>query len=230
MDVTTIRSTVRTIADTDASDLPDTLIDFYAQEGYDKTVSRDGDWRFFETEYELTSVIGTGGYLLTALSPNTCDDIRSITPTSTTWPQLHYLDHSQAKGIWSGTNDITQIPLYFSMFASQVFLWPRPSTVEVYKVLGWRKPTGIPSNAALEPDLPVEFHRALVYYVVSCFYAKQEDPTLTGLYEAKYESSIQIAMADANRAPQATPLVYGRGGARWNEKRWMESQARRIGS
>lgn len=219
---------VRTIADTDNSDLSDVLLDFYLQEGYDKTVSRDGDWRFFETPYTLTSIIGTGGYALSTLSPSTCDDIRAIVPTTLTWPSLEYIDHVQGRSIWSGTADITNVPRYFSLFNSQVFLWPRPSQIQVYNVLGWRKSTGIPSNPALEPDLPVEFHRSLIYYAVSCFYAKQEDPQLAGLYEGKYESSIKIAMADANRAPQAVPLVYGRGGASWNEKRWVESNARRI--
>ena len=221
MNLTELRDVVRSQTQTTAPELPDPLIDVYLQQGFERTINGEVLWPFYETSWDITfdpdqsvatlpgdvnqsGVMAlydlTNNFRLTQIAPEFGDD--------------HYV------GASAGTTAAVQ----FSLWADQVWLWPRAFThVDpiVYRLRGYRKPL-VWLNSANEPDCDPRFHLCFTHYAVALAYEQQEDETLNTTYMDRWQRDAEMAHKAIMAPRHQRPLVLSgsidtvpAGGASW---------------
>lgn len=133
-------------------DIQQVLVDQFIEEGYRQIVAVETRWPWFqqtlnfyttnnlhkynglgapsgngvESEYNFTSIDPTAGSP-GVLEYNNFQQVISLTNESNSGNKLIYIDHFRAEQIWSGTNDIANIPQYYSIWGQYIHLWPKPN-------------------------------------------------------------------------------------------------------
>ena len=235
---------VRDIADTDSTELTDSVARIYLFKGFDEVVTRQGDWKHFEIEDSFSTVADQRDYAFTTVyTPTVSDgstlvDITLVTDDSNYAYNLKWVDYEDARRIWHGVNDISANPFYWSVRRTTgtpyLCLWPKPDSIRTITINGYRsendwKADAVSAPAAAVIDLPVRLQYTLIDYVLSCWYDQQEDLEMADKYRKKFEVAVGTIMADEQRSTQARPLIMG-GGHRpyMNEKRWREGLNRQL--
>lgn len=133
-------------------DIQQILIDQFIEEGYRQIVAVETRWPWFQqtlnfyTTNNLHKYNGLGAPSgsgiesasnFTAIDPtagspgvvdyNDFQQVISLTNESNSGNKLIYIDHFRAEQIWSGTNDIANIPQYYSIWGQYIHLWPKPN-------------------------------------------------------------------------------------------------------
>ena len=242
--VSDLLTAVRDIADTDSTELTDSVARIYLFKGYDELITRQGDWKHFEIEDTFVTVANTRDYTFATIytpSPDdgsTLRDITLLTDDSNYAYNLDWVDYEDARKIWHGANDIASIPRYWSTRringVASLNLWPKPSSILTFTVTGYRTENDWKADAVGAPgstviDVPVRLQYTLIDYVLSCWYDQQEDLDMAEKYRKKFEVAVGQIMADEQRATQARPLIMGGGRQPYmNEKRWREGLNRQL--
>jgi hypothetical protein len=105
-----------------------------------------------------------------------------------------------------------------------LYLFPEPSSAVSYTVYGYEGfddwPTGTGNT---EPDLPREFDEAICWYMLSRYYAGQEDLELVSLYDNMFETAVGRFVASQMRNDARSPRVLGGGLTRYGVgyDRWV---------
>lgn len=197
---------VRTVADTDAEDAPDSVLSVYAQDAYYDIRRRVNTWPHLRTDHTLTVTASEPEYDLTA----SVEFVESV--IGDTW-KLEFVDRDTLERFYEGTSIVseTREADMWNHESGVLKLYPVPSDSSVtYTVRGYRPFADFPvSNNA--PDLPVEFHTAICYYMLAKFYMSQEDIELAERHMADYERRVQRALAGMLRSSAGTarPLIFG---------------------
>ena len=133
-------------------DIQQVLVDQFIEEGYRQIVAVETRWPWFQqtlnfyTTNNLHKYNGLGAPSgsgiesasnFTAIDPtagspgvvdyNDFQQVISLTNESNSGNKLIYIDHFRAEQIWSGTNDIANIPQYYSIWGQYIHLWPKPN-------------------------------------------------------------------------------------------------------
>jgi len=208
-----IRDFTRLSLQTDAVDLPDSLVDIYANDALTRVLGLRDDWPHLYSEGTLAMVSGTGSYTLNSASfnPTTFTTIESIWDDAVFGRSFIQIDYQEAAGRWIGPSaSVTADPVYFSVYGGKVYLWPKPNATRSLRVGGYRNPTAMAAGSDV-PDIPTQFHAGIEYGVVALAYAQQEDEQLAQVWKQFANESVMVAMRNLFMNRRHKPIIlFGR--------------------
>ena len=225
--LTTLRSQVRDMADLDATDLSNTIIDQFAREGFQRIYALERRWPILQETYTFNTVANQREYTI-----STIGDIReiiSVVDTSTQGARLSLIDFNDAESIWLGNLDVASRPYFYSFWDKKLQLWAKPDIVYPMTVRAFRNPvytwlTDITENI----DLDEWFHAILPYFVLARVYQRQEDSDLANMYMKSFEEGVAFARRDLMKASSAQPVVMSGGRQYPTMKRWLQTLGRTL--
>ena len=224
----TLRSQVRQMADLDETDLPDTVIDQFAREGFQRIYTLERRWPYLQETYTFNTVANQREYTI-----STIGDIReivSVVDTSTSGNRFTLIDYNNAEEVWLGNTDVPSRPYFYSFWDGKIQLWPKPDTVYPITVRAYRNPTYTwLSNSNTAIDLDEWFHAILPYFVLARVYQRQEDAELSAMHMRSFEEGVALARRDLMKASGAQPVVMS-GGRRYpTMRRWLQTLGATLG-
>lgn len=202
-----IRDFVRASLDTDEEDLPDSLLDSFISDGWERAIGASRTWNFYAVEYTITTVASQQAYNVSGADadldvPSRLESITDV--RGDTW-QLIPLDHARARQMYRRTSPSSSRPTRWSEFGQEVFLWPIPDTAYEVQVTGYRLPTDwIGAGAGSTPDAPAEFSNIVAYAALAQGWAQQSDPEMATFYSQSFQRDVARV-----KARYATPLSSG---------------------
>ena len=225
--LTTLRSQVRDMADLDATDLSDTLIDQFAREGFQRIYALERRWPILQETYTFNTVADQREYTI-----STIGDIReiiSVVDTSTQGARLTLIDYNQAEEIWLGNLDVASRPYYYSFWDKKLQLWAKPDIIYPMTVRAFRNPvyTWL-TDITEEIDLDEWFHAILPYFVLARVYQRQEDAELANMYLSTFEEGVSFARRDLMKASSSQPVILSGGKQYPTMKRWLQTLGRTL--
>lgn len=236
LNISQIRTLVQSISGltigNDANDdVTQNVVDTFIQEGYQRIVSLDNRFPWFQSTYTIDTIVDQHEYSTgftrtfpTAEASISLDEIAqiiSVTNETDSGNKLIYIDNFKAETVWTGTNDIAGIPTYFSLWAKTLQIWPKPDIVYSLTVRGYRKPSyEWLTDTGQNIDLDDEFHIMLVNFVVARLFQFQEDPQMAQVYMGQFESGI-ILQKDNLTAPNSNQPLILSGGFETNPYSWQ---------
>lgn len=222
-----------------SDDIDQDLVMQFVSEGYNRIVSLDNRWPWFQSSYQTQAVenqrIVDGNLVLTntfsqyitvpqanlnLTDLRTVINVTSVQGESTTGGlglELIYIDQFKAESIWIGTNDQPNIPAYWSMWGNTIQLWPRPNQTYTLTIRGYRQPdlTWLTDSNNSEStnyvDLDQELHIMLINFVLARIFQYQEDPEMAAVYMGHYNTGVQIAHENITAASSNQPLILSGG-------------------
>jgi hypothetical protein len=224
----TLRTQVRNMADLDEVDLPDTIVDQFAREGFQRIYSLERRWPYLQETYTFDTVIGQREYTI-----STIGDIReiiSVVDSSTAGNRLTLIDYNQAEDIWLGNTDVPSRPYFYSFWDKKIQFWAKPDAVYPITVRAFRNPvyTWL-SNTSETIDLDEWFHALLPYFVLARVYQRQEDAQLSQMYMNSFEEGVALARRDLMKASSAQPVIMSGGRQYPTMRRWLQTLGATLG-
>lgn len=210
MNTQEIRDYVRAHLELDDEELPDTILNVYLQDAFERTISMDNRWPRNEQTYSVSKIAGSDSVTLPAgLS---IPSIMSVTSTANGY-RLAIIAHENAEDAFvpnyteGGGN-----PVYVSFWGGQMYLWPKVDTDTSYDVTirAYAAPTWT-GGASDIPDLDSRLHIALAYYAMALVYAAQEDEVLEGVYMARWNRDTTQTIKAIMEPVHNHPLVLHGG-------------------
>lgn len=194
---------VRLQTDLDESDVPLGTATLFLTEAFYRTAAFARRWKMYEADWTYTTVDGIAVY-----DPEIAE-IRSVVDVATNH-RLVFADHDLMRE--NSTDYGSAAPLFFSLWAGGMYLWPAPDDGREVNVLGYRKPSADwLSDPALQVDLDVRLHIPLMHYAVSLAYAQQEDPELEMQYLQRWQIQINEFKDDILKPHMYGPVVFNGG-------------------
>lgn len=179
MALSDIRSFVRLSLDLDADDLPDSLVDLYAREGFTKLIRDQARWPFYEKQWTFTLVATQSDYPLATVGA----DLEEPTAIFGNDGVLIYRDQQEMENSFpvNNTNSIA-LPTDWSLRRDIISLWPIPSSsTTVLTVDGYRAPTAM-TSAGSQPDCPSDMHECIAMWALGRAYQQQDELDQANLY------------------------------------------------
>lgn len=200
-----IRDQVRNTVELDETDIPNSILDLFVQEGFDRIARDSRRWSFYEDEFTFTTTASQGSYSFASID-STLAEVDAIEHDS--WLCLP-ISHQLATGQYAGS-DVTGTPTNFSVWNSKLFLWPVPDEVLTIEVRGYRSPTDwIAQGAGATPDVPVEFHPLIVLWALHRAYLQQDDQASGQMLRQMFGEQFKVLKDDYTRAYVAEPSIVG---------------------
>ena len=201
-------------------DITTDLVNGFIKEGFQKIYVLSNRYPYYQSTLSFTTVNTVHGYstftqTLPSVASKTLTDmaqIISVVNTTNTGNSLIYLDQFKAESIWVGTNDVTGIPVYFTIWANQINLWPAPNDAYVMSIRGYRRPSltwlqDENTNIDMSPD----FQLPLVNYVMSRIFQYQEDPEMANTYVRNYEQEVALVQQNLTAPNSNQPMIMSGG-------------------
>ena len=223
-----LRTQVRSMADLDEVDLPDSLIDQYAREGFQRIYALERKWPFLEETYTFNTVVNQRDYTISDIGD--IREIISVVDTSASGERFTLISNTEAEEIWLGNTDVPGRPYFFSFWDGKIRLWPKPDMVYPITLRAYRNPiyTWL-SNVNLPIDIDEWFHQILPYFILGRVYQRQEDAELSNMHMRSFEEGVAFARRDLMRGSSAQPVVMS-GGRRYpTMKRWLQTLGGTLG-
>jgi len=223
--------------DNDVDDINQDLVLQFLKEGFQTIVDADTRWPWFETNYVTATVNGgatvqnftmtqTYSPYVTVPQTVTMNDIKElINVVSIQGTEIYedfgleliYISQDQGERWWVGSTNQVGIPAYFSLWANQMYLWPRPNQVYTLLVRGYREPDlswlldSSNSESTIYVDLDLELQACLITYTMSRIYQFQEDAEMARVYRDQFVTNLKNYQ-DYLTAPNGNqPLIYSGG-------------------
>jgi hypothetical protein len=226
--LTELRSQVRDMADLDETDLPDTLIDQFAREGFQRIYALERRWPILQETYTFNTVANQREYTVATIGD--IREIISVVDTSTQGARLTLIDYNQAEEIWLGNLDVASRPYFYSFWDKKLQLWAKPDIIYPMTVRAFRNPVytwlDAPYNTAI--DLDEWFHAILPYFVLARVYQRQEDSDLSSMHMKSFEEGVAFARRDLMKASSAQPVVMSGGKQYPTMRRWLQTLGRTL--
>jgi hypothetical protein len=216
------------MTDLDETDLPNSVVDQFAKEGFQRIYALERRWPNLQRTYTFSTVVEQRQYDIESIG-----DIRevvSVVDTSASGARMTLIDYNNAEEVWLGNTDTPSRPYFFSFWDGDLYLWPKPDAVYPITVRAYRNPTyDWLTNADEEIDLDEWFHAILPYFVVARVYQRQEDAELSAMYMRSFEEGVAFARRDLMKASSAQPVIMS-GGKRYpTMKRWLQTLGGTLG-
>ena len=226
--LTQLRTQVRNMADLDEVDLPDSIVDQFAREGFQRIYSLERRWPYLQETYTFNTVVDQREYTI-----STIGDIReiiSVVDSSTAGNRLTLIDYNQAEDIWLGNTDVPSRPYFYSFWDKKIQFWAKPDAVYPITVRAFRNPvyTWL-SNTSETIDLDEWFHALLPYFVLARVYQRQEDAQLSQMYMNSFEEGVALARRDLMKASSAQPVIMSAGRQYPTMRRWLQTLGATLG-
>lgn len=217
-----IRSFVRTSLDVDVDDIPDSILNVWLSDAVTRIISYFNESpTFLQVEYKFDTIIGQQSYKLDTLATFTdvntgltitqplqaVDEVRG--PNYSLTPRQHrQVRESYRADAPSGR------PQEFSHWGRDLYLWPKPASVETVYLLGIRSPNWNWVTSNLVPDLPEEFHVLVAHWALARAYAQQDDPEMANFFRGEFAGTLENLAARFKTNATALPMVMNGGGRR----------------
>lgn len=226
--LTTLRSQVRSMADLDEVDLPDSVIDQFAREGFQRIYSLERRWPWLQETYTFNTVADQREYTI-----STIGDIReiiSVVDTSTSGARLTLIPYDNAEEIWLGNTDVASRPYFYSFWDKKLQLWAKPDAIYPITVRAYRNPVYTWLTDVNETiDIDEWFHALLPYFVLARVYQRQEDAQLSQMYMNSFEEGVGLARRDLMKASSAQPVIMSAGRQYPTMRRWLQTLGATLG-
>jgi hypothetical protein len=207
-----LKAHVREHMDLDATELPDSLLDFFAREGSERIRASRDRWSFYEKSVTFATVADQQAYPLTGIATD-IDQIASIRASDR---NLDWLGPDVAERTFSDDYGTSSEPQWFAQWGTDLLLYPTPGAVETLTVRYVRTITDwVAGNTS--PDLPPQFHNAVRLWMLGAAYNQQEDPEMGVMYLDMFNDEVTRLLRVTDNSPAPQPLVVngvrsGRGG------------------
>jgi hypothetical protein len=223
-----LRTQVRNMADLDEVDLPDSIVDQFAREGFQRIYSLERRWPYLQETYTFDTVADQREYTI-----STIGDIReiiSVVDSSTAGNRLTLIDYNQAEDIWLGNTDVPSRPYFYSFWDKKIQFWAKPDAVYPITVRAFRNPvyTWL-TNTDETIDMDEWFHALLPYFVLARVYQRQEDAQLSQMYLNSFEEGVALARRDLMKASSAQPVIMSAGRQYPTMRRWLQTLGATLG-
>lgn len=205
-----LRTLVRTQLDMEADELPDTTLDPWFDDGFNRTINREERWPFLEHSWTITTVDGQTDYSLASLAAADADGyevlhIASLVDITDSNPlTLQGIAHDVAESTFSSIS--SSVPAYWSEWGGNVSVWPAPEAGRTIRVRGYRKAVWEDGDD-VAPDCDSRLHYALYYFGVAQAYAQQEDDGFHDRYMREWQASVEAAHEAIMAAPLRRPII-----------------------
>jgi hypothetical protein len=216
------------MADLDELDLPDSIVDQFAREGFQRIYSLERRWPYLQSSHTFNTVVNQLEYTIATIGD--IREIISVIDSSTSGARLTLIPYDNAEEIWLGNTDVPSRPYFFSFWNKKLQLWPRPDAVYPMVVRAYRNPlyTWL-SNTEETIDLDEFFHALLPYFVLARVYQRQEDSELSAMYMRSFEEGVGLARRDLMKASSAQPVIMSAGRQYPTMRRWLQTLGATLG-
>ena len=217
-------------------DISTDLVNGFVKEGFQKVVALSNRWPYYQTTYGFAvttdirsyttfnqvqpTVIGSNPKVITDIS-----QIISVINSDTNFQgnSLVYLDQARCESIWVGTQDQQGPPAYFSVWADQLNLWPKPDNDYSFTLRGFRNPSLTwMENEGDAIDISPELQLPLINYVMARIFQFQEDTEMANEYMRSFERAIAIIQGNLT-APSSNRQLIMSGGLQLTPYDWWWS-------
>lgn len=202
---------VRTHADADTVDAPDSTLTVYARIAYNDILARTS-WPHLSVNYTFTTTAGQASYLFSSFSTTDMDAITAVIDTTNFGRRLIYMSESDADLAFGQPVSVaSEVATAYTVVHDALILYPTPGvTGKVYTVRGRRRAATWPNGSSSVPDLPASLHEAIAWYMLSSFYMSLEDPQMAGVYMGEYQMMVnRFVGEESTREYTARPLIIG---------------------
>lgn len=214
-----LRSYVRVQTETTSSELPDSTINSYLREAFNRTIGVENRWPFFESMWLLTQVAGQS----TVALPSDANASAIVALTDdTSGRRLILVDHETAEDNYSAALVPAGRAAHFSIWGRVATLWPRCTfaTPQTYTLRGYRSPIDwVAVGPSSRPDADERLHWPLAHYAIALAYLQQEDEVLEATYMARWQRDVEVARRSIMEPARPAPMQMGGGKWRWNGRR-----------
>ena len=221
-----MRSFVGQLSDLDIGgdandDISTDLVNGFIKEGFQKIVALSQRYPYYQSTYLLFTVVDDHTYTsfsrqnptpVTNVGIDTIQQIISVVNNTDGGNSLIYIDQAKAESIWVGTSDQSGIPAYFSIWGSELNLWPKPDQIYNMTLRGFRKPLLTwfsDENTAI--DIDPQMQLPLINYVMARIFQFQEDPEMANEYMRGFEKAVAIIQGQLT-APSSNRQLIMSGG------------------
>jgi hypothetical protein len=222
MSLTDVRLMVRNISDLDTTDLPNSVLDDFVKEAFQRIIVLERRWPKYQETYTFNTVVNQRAYTIATIG-----DIReviSLVDTSTSGSRLTMIPYDNAEEIWLGNTDVASRPYFYALWDSALHLYAKPDAVYSITLRAYRNPLYTWLTTITDPiDCDEWFHILLVYFVLSRVYQRQEDPELSQMYLKSFEEGVAMARRDLMKTPSARPLLLSGGRQYPTMRRWLQT-------
>lgn len=223
-----LRTQVRNMVDLDETDLPDSIVDQFAREGFQRIYSLERRWPYLQETYSFNTVANQREYTI-----STIGDIReiiSVVDTSQSGARLTLIPYDNAEEIWLGNTDVPSRPYFYSFWDKKLQLWAKPDAIYPITVRAYRNPVYTWLTTTSETiDLDEWFHALLPYFVIARVYQRQEDSDLSAMYMRSFEEGVGLARRDLMKASSAQPVIMSAGRQYPTMRRWLQTLGATLG-
>ena len=227
MTLAEMQSFVRTHADADVEDAPNSSLEVYGRIAYNDILSRRGSWPHLTVAVTFTTTPGQREYPISSIGGGgNLDSVTSVVDTNNFGRRLIYMSQADADiafGIPASVR--TEVASAWTVVGNELVLYPTPSTARTYTVRGTRSAVAWPNGAASTPDLPDPLHEAICWYMLSSYFMAQEDVQMAGVYLQEYEKMVDRFMKDAT-GKEYSARVKVMGGQNYQQPsftRWVRA-------
>ncbi len=226
--LTQLRTQVRNMVDLDETDLPDSIVDQFAREGFQRIYSLERRWPYLQETYTFNTVANQREYTIATIGD--IREIISVVDTSTSGARLTLIPYDNAEEIWLGNTDVPSRPYFFSFWDKKLQLWAKPDAIYPITVRAYRNPvyTWL-TNTSEAIDLDEWFHALLPYFVIARVYQRQEDSDLSAMYMRSFEEGVGLARRDLMKASSAQPVIMSAGRQYPTMRRWLQTLGATLG-
>jgi hypothetical protein len=216
------------MVDLDETDLPDSIVDQFAREGFQRIYSLERRWPYLQETYSFNTVANQREYTI-----STIGDIReiiSVVDTSQSGARLTLIPYDNAEEIWLGNTDVPSRPYFYSFWDKKLQLWAKPDAIYPITVRAYRNPVYTWLTTTSETiDLDEWFHALLPYFVIARVYQRQEDSDLSAMYMRSFEEGVGLARRDLMKASSAQPVIMSAGRQYPTMRRWLQTLGATLG-
>lgn len=219
-------------------DISTDLVNGFIKEGFQKVVALSTRWPYYQTSYTFAVSQGFRSYssfvqiqpTVIGSNPKAITDISQIisvvnSDTNYQGNALVYIDQARAESIWVGAQDQEGIPAYFSIWANQVNLWPKPDNNYSFTLRAFRNPSLTWMQNEGDPiDISPQLQLPLINYVMARIFQFQEDPEMANEYMRSFEKAIAIIQGNLT-APSSNRQLIMSGGLQLTPYDWWWSDA-----
>ena len=229
MSLTDVRLMVRNISDLDTTDLPNSVLDDFVKEAFQRIIVLERRWPKYQETYTFNTVVNQRAYTIATIG-----DIReviSLVDTSTSGSRLTMIPYDNAEEIWLGNTDVASRPYFYALWDSALHLYAKPDAVYSITLRAYRNPLYTWLTTITNPiDCDEWFHILLVYFVLSRVYQRQEDPELSQMYLKSFEEGVAMARRDLMKTPSARPMLLSGGRQYPTMRRWLQTLGATLGT
>jgi hypothetical protein len=124
--------------------------------------------------------------------------------------ELRPADHRKMRLNYPTNSDSSGTPVWFTKWGRSLYLWPKPSEVIAYTVVGYRQGVDwIETNA--EPDFPDDLHELIAWWALNRTYVFLDDPELADFYREEFDRELRIRSRPYLTGLDAQPFVVNGG-------------------